>query len=86
MFAGVDTFKDADSLLELGIIDSTGVLELLAHLEEAFSIHVKDEEIIPENLDSLNNLSAFIMSKVRDAGSPGPCHTTARLPSDDVPS
>ena len=86
MFARVDTFNDSDSLLELGIIDSTGILELLAHVEGAFSIHVEEEEIIPENLDSLNNLTGYIMGKSGAVVSPGARQTTARLPSDDVPS
>ncbi|NLX19450.1 MAG: acyl carrier protein [Desulfobulbus sp.] len=51
------------SFLEQGIIDSTGVLELVEWLEETFSIKVTDEELIPENLDSVNRLSRFIARK-----------------------
>jgi len=52
--------KDDTSFLEEGIIDSTGVLELIEYLEEEFNIQIDDEDLIPENLDSLNNLDQFI--------------------------
>jgi len=48
------------SFLEEGIIDSTGVLELIEFLEEEFEIEIDDEDMLPENLDSLNNLEKFI--------------------------
>ena len=52
-----------DSFLEQGIIDSTGVLELVEWLEETFAFSVDDEELIPENLDSVNLLAAYIAGK-----------------------
>jgi acyl carrier protein len=52
-----------DSLIENGIIDSTGVLELVAFLEERFEITMADTEIVPDNLDSLDRIVAFIESK-----------------------
>ncbi|MCK5618941.1 MAG: acyl carrier protein [Candidatus Krumholzibacteria bacterium] len=55
---------DDESLLDLGIIDSTGVLEMVAFVEEEFGIEVKDEELVPENLDSISNLAAYIEKKV----------------------
>jgi acyl carrier protein len=55
--------NDTDSLLEKGIIDSTGVLELVSHLEENYGIQVEDEELIPENLDSIANVTAYIERK-----------------------
>ena len=62
-----DTNEDAlgndDSLLDKGIIDSTGVLELVEWLEDEFDILVDDDELVPENLDSVNNLATFIASK-----------------------
>ena len=61
--AGLEIFDDNDSFMENGIIDSTGVLELLEFIEEQFGMRVEDEEIIPDNLDSLNNLTAFIHKK-----------------------
>ena len=54
-----------DSFLEQGIIDATGVLELVEWLEETFSLKVQDEELVPENLDSVNKLSAFIAQKTK---------------------
>lgn len=56
--------NDEDSLLDLGIIDSTGIMELIVYLEQDFDIKVKDEEMIPENLDSIENLSAYISQKL----------------------
>jgi acyl carrier protein len=53
-----------DSFLEGGIIDSTGVLELVSYLEETYGIKVEDEELIPENLDSIANVSSFILKKL----------------------
>ncbi len=58
-----DGFKDDVSLLANGMIDSTGVLELVAFVEERYGISVKDDELIPSNFDSVNNLSDFIMKK-----------------------
>ena len=55
--------EDNDSLLDKGIIDSTGVLELVSHLEETYSIQVEDEELIPENLDSIAAVTAYIQCK-----------------------
>lgn len=61
---GQDTpFSDDESFLGLGIIDSTGVLELVAILEKQFQISVSDDELVPENLDSINNLVRFIETK-----------------------
>lgn len=54
-----------DSFLETGLIDSTGVLELIAFLEERFAIHVADEEMIPENLDSIARVAHFVHGKVK---------------------
>lgn len=51
------------SFLEEGIVDSTGVLELVMFVEEAFNIAVEDEEIVPENFDSIGQLTAYIRRK-----------------------
>jgi len=56
-------FSDEDSFTETGIIDSTGVLELVAFLEERYSIIVDDEDLLPENLDSINKLTGFLERK-----------------------
>ncbi|MBK7644947.1 MAG: acyl carrier protein [Planctomycetes bacterium] len=52
------------SFLEAGIIDSTGVLELVQFLEETWNFSVKDEEMVPANLDSLAKLEAFVQRKL----------------------
>lgn len=57
-------FSDDDSFMDLHVLDSTGFLELIAHLEETYGFAVKDEEMIPENLDSLNRLVAFVGKKL----------------------
>lgn len=54
---------DAMSLLDGGIIDSVGVMELVAFLEQEFGVKVADEELVPENLDSVANLVGFIGRK-----------------------
>ncbi|MBW2109626.1 MAG: acyl carrier protein [Deltaproteobacteria bacterium] len=64
LFGKDDGLKDDTSFLEEGIIDSTGVLELVNFLEETFSITVEDEELIPENLDSINNVVAYVERKI----------------------
>ena len=58
-----DDFADSDSFMEEGIIDSTGVLELTAFLEQKYGIKVADEEMLPSNLDSIDNLVNFIAGK-----------------------
>jgi acyl carrier protein len=58
-------FSDDDSFLEMGIIDSTGVLELVAHLEGRHGFTVEDDELVPENLDSIHNLVKFIGRKTQ---------------------
>lgn len=55
--------SDDSSLLDMGIIDSTGVLELVGHLEATFGITIEDDELVPDNLDSINNLIKFVQTK-----------------------
>ncbi|MCG7851181.1 MAG: acyl carrier protein [Methanosarcinaceae archaeon] len=63
-----DAFGDDESFLERGILDSTGVLELVGHIEKQFSIRVEADEITPDNLDSLEKLEIFISRKTAQAG------------------
>ena len=56
-----------DSLLEEGLIDSTGVLELVTFIEDKFDVTVEDEELVPDNLDSINRLITFIGNKLEEA-------------------
>jgi len=55
--------RDEDSLVEGGIIDSTGVMELIEFLESDFGIEVSDDDTIPSNLDTIANLTAFVLRK-----------------------
>lgn len=58
-----DDFTDNVSLLDIGIIDSTGILELVEFIEENYKISIEDHELVPENLDSVINLVNFIKKK-----------------------
>ncbi|MBC7226318.1 MAG: acyl carrier protein [Thermoflexales bacterium] len=57
--------RDDVSFLEEGIVDSTGVLELVMFVEETFGIEVPDEEILPENFDSVERLTRYVEAKIR---------------------
>jgi acyl carrier protein len=57
---GAEAPGDDDSLLAAGVIDSTGVLELVTFLESAFGITVGDADIVPDNLDSVARITAFV--------------------------
>jgi acyl carrier protein len=64
LLAKDDSLDETASFMDTGILDSTGVLELIDFIEETFSIEVGDEEMIPENLDSIQNAVAFIKKKL----------------------
>ncbi len=59
-----ESLSDNDSFLERGIVDSTGVLELVQFIEETYGFRLQDDELIPENLDSIHRLVCFIETKV----------------------
>ena len=61
---------DDTSLLDQAIIDSTGVLEVIAFLEEEYSISIADEEVIPENLETIARIAAFVTRKTMPTASP----------------
>ncbi|MFI4849840.1 MAG: acyl carrier protein [Gimesia chilikensis] len=61
-----ESLQNDDSFLETGIIDSTGVLELVAFIEDQYDVEVDDDELVPENLDSINRLIDFIDSKIKE--------------------
>jgi acyl carrier protein len=68
LFGRRDTvITEDDSLLEKGMIDSTGVLEIVAFLEEQFGFSVEDEDIVPENLDSIRKISSYVHRKTNAA-------------------
>ncbi len=55
-----------DSFLDQGILDSTGILEIIFFIEDEFGIKIKDDEMVPENLDSVNRIVAFIERKQQE--------------------
>jgi acyl carrier protein len=63
LLGAADELGDGTELMEAGILDSTGVMELVAFLETAFEITIAEEEIIPENLNSLDCIDGFIARK-----------------------
>jgi len=63
LFGRDDGFAEDESLLERGIIDSTGVMELVAFIEQRYKVKVEDDELLPENLDSLARLARFLEAK-----------------------
>lgn len=63
LFEEDENLKEDTSFLENGIIDSTGILELVTFLEETYEFAVEDDELIPENLDSIANIENYIKEK-----------------------
>jgi acyl carrier protein len=76
-----------DSFIETGIIDSTGILQLVEFVEQEFGVKVDDEDLVPENLDSINRLVAFVERKkvlaVVGAEHAVPCSVGAGSPSSN---
>ena len=62
---GGDALSNDESFLGSGIVDSTGVLEVVMFLEERFGIKVQDEELVPDNLDSLARIARFVERKLQ---------------------
>jgi acyl carrier protein len=60
----IESLPEDASFLEAGIIDSTGVLELVCFLESSFDIEIADDEMLPENLDSIRAVTAYVQRKV----------------------
>ena len=58
-----ESLRDTDSFLSLGVIDSAGILELVAFLEQTFGFQVNDDELLPENLDSIAQVAAYVRRK-----------------------
>lgn len=59
-----DGFANDESLLDSGIVDSTGVMEVVAFLEESYNIVIDDDELVADNLDSVDRLAAFVSRKL----------------------
>ncbi len=64
LFGDGEMLKEDTSFLERGIIDSTGILELVMFLEETYNTKIEDDELIPENLDNLTNIAQFLERKL----------------------
>lgn len=63
LFGEDEGLESSTSFLDEGIVDSTGILELIEFISQEFSITVEDDELVPENLDSIDNVTAFIGRK-----------------------
>ena len=69
LFGDDDGLEESTSFLDTGIVDSTGILELINFISEEFFITIEDEELVPENLDSIIHVTAFIGRKVGNLSS-----------------
>lgn len=58
-----EDLSDDESFLETGLIDSTGILELITFVEETYDIEIEDEEMIPDNLDGIAKVADFVVRK-----------------------
>jgi acyl carrier protein len=67
LFGGDEKIGETDSLLDRGIIDSTGAMELVSFLETEFAVEVSDRDLIPENLDSIAAIASFVTRKLAEA-------------------
>jgi len=70
LFGDGEALRDDTSFMEEGIIDSTGVLELVFFLEEKLGITVEDHELVPENMDNLQSIAAFVDRKKKAGSTP----------------
>ena len=65
LYGRANGLADDTSFLDAGIIDSTGILELISSLEETYAVHMEDHELVPDNLDSINKVAAFLQLKMQ---------------------
>jgi acyl carrier protein len=63
LFGDAAEFSEETSFLKTGLVDSLGIMELIAFLETTYHIHIDDHELVPDNLDSLNKISIFLEKK-----------------------
>ena len=63
LFGDASSLQDNTSFLNSGIVDSTGILELIVFLEQKFKIKIEPEEMLPENLDSIEKVTRFLVRK-----------------------
>ena len=64
LFGRADGLAVDDSLVSKGVIDSTGILELISFIQERFGIRMEDQEVVPDNLDSIRNLVGFVARRL----------------------
>jgi acyl carrier protein len=72
LFTQKDSVDNDQSLLRTGVIDSTGILELIAFVEEAFGVHFDDTELVADNFDTINRVAATVSRKKNPAASQDP--------------
>jgi acyl carrier protein len=65
--SGRFAFTNDDSFQERGIVDSTGIIELVCHLQDHYGIDIADAELLPDNLDSVSKAASFVARKQREA-------------------
>jgi len=70
LFGAENKIGDQASLLDAGVIDSTGAMELVSFIETQFNVEVSDRDLVPENLDSIAAITAFITRKLAESGKP----------------
>jgi acyl carrier protein len=63
LFGSDNGFDDNVSLYGTGVLDSTGMLELITFLEQSFCVKIADEDLVPENFDTLENIAAYLEAK-----------------------
>ena len=66
LFGDDDGFENDSSFIKAGIIDSTGIMHLVSFLQEKYAVAIEDEELIPDNLDSIIKITAFIERKKQE--------------------
>jgi acyl carrier protein len=66
LFGDDNDLQGETSFLDNGIIDSTGIIELVSYVEKSFNINVDDEDIVPENFDSIQKIAAYIMRRKKN--------------------
>ena len=64
LFGDDSSLQENTSFMQSGIIDSTGILELVTHIEQTYNIKIHDQELVPENMDSINNIGRFLSKKL----------------------
>ncbi|MEI6166045.1 MAG: acyl carrier protein [bacterium] len=86
LYGDAAPLRDNTSFLSGGILDSTGILELVTFLESTYDIEIETQELLPANLDSINNVAQFLSRKL-DQGKPGaPClYAPNPLPGELAP-